>query len=186
MKQLAVVLNISSQGVADHTRRGNIQRDNEGLYNLSDPVNSSFLKARGINVEKIVIPESKPAGRPVQKREQGTIKHTTTDNKTLSELNREKVMAQITKINLEVATRRGELLESQLVNDYLFLFLDTVCNSMQRNAAAFLSDIASQILENNGLNSAIRNQWQNMVLSQFDTARTEIVKRISKIQEMQK
>lgn len=186
MKQLAEVLNISSQGVSDHTKRGNIQRDNEGLYNLNDPVNVSFLKARGIDVKKIVIPESKPAGRPVQKREQGTIKHTTTDNKTLTELNREKVQAQIEKIKLETATRRGELLESHLVNDYLFLFLDTVCNSMQRNAAAFLSDVASTIIENNGLNSAIRNQWQNMVLSQFDNARSEIIKRISKIQEMQK
>ena len=56
---------------------------------------------------------------------------------------------------------------------------------MQRNAGAYLSDVADRIKNEGGLNSSIRNQWQNVVLSEMDMAKKEVIKRIDQIKDKQ-
>jgi len=185
-KQLSQILNVTPQAVGGATARGLLFRDDSGLYDLTNKENAAYLKSKNIDVKKIVIPQSAPTGRPVKPRKQGAIKTPSSGNESLTELNREKVKKQIEKLNIENEYRRGQLLDAQLVNDMLFLFLDKVFNSMERNGLTFLTDNSARIINAGGINSQIKNDFKNLISEQFDTARHETIKRIEKIKELQK
>jgi len=185
-KQLADVLGISCQAVSGLEKRNRIFRDEVGLFDLNNPENLAYVKSRNIDVKKITIPQSAPTGRPVKPRKQGEVKTPINSGESLTDLNREKVKAQIAKIKLETDYRRGQLLDAQLVNDMLFFFLDKVFNSMERNGLTFLTDNSARIINAGGINSQIKNDFKNLISEQFDTARHETIKRIEKIKELQK
>lgn len=185
-KQLADVLGITPQAVAGLEKRNRIFRDEVGLFDLNNPENLAYVKSRNIDVKKIVIPQSAPTGRPVKPRKQGEIKTPSSGGESLAELNREKVKKQIEKLNIENDFRRGQLLDAQLVNDMLFLFLDKVDNNLQRNGMAFLSDNSARIINAGAVTSQIKNEFKNLISEQLNHARNEVVKRIEKIKELQK
>jgi len=185
-KQLSQILNVSPQAVGGATARGLLFRDESGLYDLTNKQNAAYLKSRNIDVKKIVIPQSAPIGRPVKPRKQGAIKTPINSGESLTELNREKVKKQIEKIKIENEYKRGQLLDAQLVQDMLFLFLDKVFNSMERNGLIFLTDNSARIINAGGVTSQIKNDFKNLISEQFDSARNETIKRIEKIREAQK
>lgn len=185
-KQLSQILNVSPQAVGGATARGLLFRDDSGLYDLMNNENAAYLKSKNIDVKKIVIPQSAPTGRPVKPREQGAVKTPSSGGESLTDLNREKVKAQIAKIKLETDYRRGKLLDAELVETQVFFFLDKVFNAMERNGLTFLSDNSSRIVNAGGINSQIKNDFKNLISEQFDTARHETIKRIEKIREAQK
>ena len=185
-KQLSQILNVTPQAVGGATARGLLFRDDSGLYDLTNKENAAYLKSRNIDVKKIVIPQSAPIGRPVKPRKQGAIKTPINSGESLTELNREKVKKQIEKIKIENEYKRGQLLDAQLVQDMLFLFLDKVFNSMERNGLIFLTDNSARIINAGGVTSQIKNDFKNLISEQFDSARNETIKRIEKIREAQK
>ena len=185
-KQLSQILNVTPQAVGGATARGLLFRDESGLYDLTNKQNAAYLKSRNIDVKKIVIPQSAPIGRPVKPRKQGAIKTPINSGESLTELNREKVKKQIEKIKIENEYKRGQLLDAQLVQDMLFLFLDKVFNSMERNGLIFLTDNSARIINAGGVTSQIKNDFKNLISEQFDSARNETIKRIEKIREAQK
>jgi len=184
-KQLSQILNVTPQAVGGATARGLLFRDESGLYDLTNKQNAAYLKSRNIDVKKIVIPQSAPTGRPVKPRKQGEIK-TALNDISLTELNKQKVKKQIEKLNIENDFRRGKLLDAELVETQVFFFLDKVFNSMERNGLTFLTDNSARIINAGGINSQIKNDFKNLISEQFDNARHETIKRIEKIQEMQK
>ena len=185
-KQLSQILNVTPQAVGGATARGLLFRDESGLYDLTNKQNAAYLKSKNINIKEVVIPSPIQAGRPVKPRKQGKIKTPLSGGESLTELNREKVKAQIAKIKIETEYKRGKLLDAELVQTQVFFFLDKVFNSMERNGLTFLTDNSNRIVNAAGVTSQIKNEFKNLISEQFDSARNETVKRIEKIKELQK
>ena len=181
--QLAAIMGISRAAVTKAERSGLIVVE-DGLIDIENPVNKYYVASRGISLSENEVEKSmKNKNRSDNKKQ--NLKESGITSEQLAEYIARKKKADAEHAELKNQKLRGELLDSEMVHDYIFLFLDKVSNNLQRNASSFLSDIADKIINENGLNSAIRNQWQNMVLNQFDIAKKEIIKRIEQIREKQ-
>jgi len=121
-------------------------RDEDGLYNLSDPENRSYLKEKGIKISEIKIPETPAAGRPVVNRPAGKIK-TPANNKSRSELTEENLILKNEKLRLEIAKKNKELLPTQLVEDLYITYLERFNTTVERLAGTYIRDIGKDILE---------------------------------------
>jgi len=181
--QLAAIMGISRAAVTKAEKSGLIVVE-DGLIDIENPVNKYYVASRGISLSENEVEKSMKNKNQSDKKKQN-IKESGISSEQLAEYIARKKKADAEHAELKNQKMRGELLDAQLVQDMLFLFLDKVSNNLQRNASSFLSDVADKIINENGLNSAIRNQWMNLVLNQFDTAKKEIIKRIEQIKEKQ-
>jgi len=181
--QLAEILKVSRAAITKAVGSGLLVSDN-GLIDLDDPINKYYIASKGIilsEFEDNKMPKKEKPSKIIN------IKSEKMDftSEQVAEFVARKKKADAEHAELKNQKLRGELLDAQLVHDMLFLFLDKVANNLQRNASAFLSDVADRIIRENGLNSQTRNQWVNMVLEQFDIAKKEVIKRIEQIKEKQ-
>jgi phage terminase Nu1 subunit (DNA packaging protein) len=181
--QLADLLKVSRAAITKAVGSGLLVSD-DGLIDLENPVNKYYIAAKGI-----ILSEFEDNNMP-KKKEPSEKKIITVTNMDLSsekvaEYTARKKKADAEHAELKNQKMRGELLDAQLVSDLLFLFLDKVANNLQRNASAFLGDVANRIITEGALTSSIRNQWMNMVLEQFDIAKKEMIKRIDQIKDKQ-
>ena len=181
--KLAELLKVSRAAITKAVNSGLLVADS-GLIDLENPVNKYYIAAKGIILSEI---EDNKMPKKEKSSEKKVIKVENMDlsSEKVAEFVARKKKADAEHAELKNQKMRGELLDAQLVQDMLFLFLDKVANNLQRNASAFLSDVADRIIRENGLNSQTRNQWINMVLEQFDIAKKEIIKRIEQIKEKQ-
>lgn len=181
--QLAAIMGISRAAVTKAEKSGLIVVE-DGLIDIENPVNKYYVASRGISLSENEVEKSMKNKNQSDKKKQN-IKESGISSEQLAEYIARKKKADAEHAELKNQKLRGELLDAEMVHDYIFLFLDKVSNNLQRNASSFLSDVADKIINENGLNSAIRNQWMNLVLNQFDTAKKEIIKRIEQIREKQ-
>ena len=181
--QLADLLKVSRAAITKAVGSGLLVSD-DGLIDLENPVNKYYIAAKGIILSEFednnMPKKEKPSEKKVIK-----VQNIDLSSEKVAEFVARKKKADAEHAELKNQKMRGELLDAQLVHDMLFLFLDKVANAMQRNAGAYLSDVADRIKNEGGLNSSIRNQWQNVVLSEMDMAKKEIIKRIDQIKDKQ-
>ena len=181
--QLAGILDCSRAAISKAVKAGLVVADG-GLIDLENPVNKYYIASKGIIASDIG--DEKPMKSKIaSEKKKGKDPIINMTSEQLAEFIARKKKADAEYAELKNQKMRGELLDANLVSDLLFIFLDKVANNLQRNAGAFLSDIADKIINEGNLNSAIRNQWSSLVLNQLDIAKKEIIKRIKQIKEKQ-
>ena len=181
--QLSAFLGVSRAAITKAVKAGTLIIEN-GMINTENPVNKYYIASRGIILSE---QEVKNMPKKTSRAEKPIIKSSNVNltSEEVANFIARKKKADAEHAELKNQKIRGDLLDAQMVHDYVFIFLDNVSNSMQRNAGAFLSDVASRIVNEGGLNSSIRTQWQNVVSDQFEKAKKEIIKRLEKVKENQ-
>jgi len=178
-KQLSQVLNISSQAVGGLTTRGKLLRDADGLYNLSDPENRSFLKERNIDVKKISIPETAPAGRPVQNKPQGKIKTPINGiEKSGAELNRELTQKKIEKLNFEMEIKKKKYLPTDFIENQLVTYIVKLHTNIERAAGTSIKDYGKEILNAGEVTPDLINRWINLFLNLCHSTKIQMLEEI--------
>ena len=181
--QLAALLDVSRAAITKAEKAGLIKVVDSKI-DMDDPVNKYYAASRGVVVSKQEVEKAMTKKNPSDK-EIKKIQKKSISSEELAEFIARKKKADAEYAELKNKKMRGELLDAELVHDMLFLFLDKVTNGMQRNASAYLSDIADSITKEGGLSAAARKQWQKIVLDEFEAAKKEILIRIDKIKEVQ-
>jgi hypothetical protein len=164
-KQLSQIVNVTPQAIAGATARGLLFRDESGLYDLTNKENRAFLKERNIEIKNIQIPETTPAGRPVQNKPQGKIKstHNSTD-KTQSDLKKENIELKNEKLRLEIAKKNKELLPVTIIEDIYITYLERFNTTIERLAGTFIKDIGKDILDKGEVQPVHITRFINHVL----------------------
>jgi phage terminase Nu1 subunit (DNA packaging protein) len=181
--KLAEILGVSRAAITKAAASGILVSDG-GLIDIDDPVNKYYIAGKGIILSEKEVNNMPKKTNTSEKQKKNTLKTMLTSDEVADFIARKK-KADAEYAELKNQKMRGELLDAEMVHDYIFLFLDKVANNLQRNASAFLSDVADRIINEGGLNSSIRNQWTNMVLSQLDIAKKEIIKKLSQVKDDQ-
>jgi phage terminase Nu1 subunit (DNA packaging protein) len=181
--KLAEILGVSRAAITKAVASGILVSDG-GLIDIDDPVNKYYIAGKGIILSEKEVNNMPKKTNMSEKQKKNTLKTMLTSDEVADFIARKK-KADAEYAELKNQKMRGELIDAEMVHDYIFLFLDKVSNNLQRNAASYLSDVADKIVSENGLTSAIRNQWQTMVLNQFDTAKKEVIKKLSQVKEKQ-
>ena len=95
----------------------------------------------------------------------------------------ERLEEQALSEKLKNAKMRGELISREVVYDSLFVYLDLLHSNIERLADSFLSDVGGRIIDSDGVTPEIRHAWKNEVLSQIDSTKKEIVKKLKKAEK---
>jgi phage terminase Nu1 subunit (DNA packaging protein) len=181
--QLAELLQVSRAAITKAVGSGLLVSE-DGLIDLENPVNKYYIASRGIILSGNEV-ENMPKKEKTSEKQNIKSEKADFTSEQVAEFVARKKKADAEHAELKNQKMRGELLDAELVNDMLFLFLDKVANNLQRNASAFLSDVANRIITEGALTSSVRNQWMNLVLEQLDIAKKEIIKRIDQLKEKQ-
>jgi hypothetical protein len=178
-KQLSQILNVSPQAVAGLTTRSRLVRDEDGLYNLSDPENRSYLKEKGIKISEIKIPETPAAGRPVVNRPAGKIKTPINGiDKSGAELNRELTQKKIEKLNFEMEIKKKKYLPTDFIEGFLIRYIEALHSNIERSAGATIRDYAKEILNAGELTPDMINRWINVFLNLCHSTKIQMLEEI--------
>ena len=86
---------------------------------------------------------------------------------------------------LKNAKFRGKLLDYELVDTYVFLYLDKVHDNLKRLGNSYLDDTGMKIVKSGKVTNKIREDWNNSINGIIFDAIEDIKKRIQEIQEQQ-
>jgi hypothetical protein len=162
-KQFSEILGVNPSSVDAAKRKGYIIRDEVGLFDLNNPENKAYIKNRGIDIKKIKIPSTVPAGRPITTREPGTIT-SPADVRTSTELNKELTAKKIRKLDLENDIKLKKYLPTDFVEHFLFRHIELLHTTIERLSMTSLKDYSKKILDEGEVTSQMLNDFQNLYL----------------------
>ena len=178
-KQLSQILNVTPQAVGGLTTRGRLVRDSDGLYNLSDKENKTYLKEKNIDLKKIQIPETPAPGRPVANRPQGKIKTPINGiEKSNAELNRELTQKKIEKLNFEMEVKKKKYLPTDFIENQLVTYIVKLHTNIERAAGTSIKDYGKEILNAGEVTPDLINRWINLFLNLCHSTKIQMLEEI--------
>lgn len=190
--QFVELSGVSKQAIYNHLRKGEKLRYSNGSkkIDLDDPLTRAYLdnpsSQRQSNILndpeaalEIIDPSGQTALSTRKKNELANKYGDAADEKARVD------RARAEQLEMKNAVMRAELYKADLVEQYLFLYLDRLHSNLDRLSGSTLADVVRQAIIDGELKPDGRLKWKDACKNAVHEAKIEIVERLENIKEEQ-